>query len=411
MPVNNDVLALILGGGQGTRLFPLTQHRSKPAVPIGGQYRLIDIPDQQLPACGHPADLRAHAVQFGVAQPAHLAVLPDGSLQPGVRRNPRGRADARQPELVSGHGRRRAPGGAAFRPLRRRLLPDSRRRSPVPHGLRRTRRRAHRSPRRHHHCRAAGRRSTTRPAWVSSGSTATARSSPSKRSPRATRLDEIGQSIPPDRSLRGTRRTSRSSRRWASTCFRATCCSICWRASTAKDFGREVIPAALGRYRVQRPPVPRLLGRRRHRSSRSTTPTSCSRSRGAPFKFYDPHRPIYTHPRFLPGRAFSDCAVATRSSPRAAISTAARSRNRSSASARTIQAGATIRRSVLLGADFYEADGDCRRAVTVHGSASAATSCWIASSSTRTPGSATARAWSTKRRREADGDGTTSATA
>src|ERR1700754_1665700 len=44
MAVNNEVLALILGGGQGTRLFPLTQHRSKPAVPIGGQFRLIDIP-------------------------------------------------------------------------------------------------------------------------------------------------------------------------------------------------------------------------------------------------------------------------------------------------------------------------------------------------------------------------------
>jgi glucose-1-phosphate adenylyltransferase len=40
----NDVLAVILGGGRGTRLFPLTLHRSKPAVPIGGKYRLIDIP-------------------------------------------------------------------------------------------------------------------------------------------------------------------------------------------------------------------------------------------------------------------------------------------------------------------------------------------------------------------------------
>ena len=39
-----DVLAVILGGGRGTRLFPLTAHRSKPAVPIGGKYRLIDIP-------------------------------------------------------------------------------------------------------------------------------------------------------------------------------------------------------------------------------------------------------------------------------------------------------------------------------------------------------------------------------
>jgi len=39
-----DALAVILGGGRGTRLFPLTLHRSKPAVPIAGQYRLIDIP-------------------------------------------------------------------------------------------------------------------------------------------------------------------------------------------------------------------------------------------------------------------------------------------------------------------------------------------------------------------------------
>ena len=40
----NDVLAIILGGGRGTRLFPLTYKRSKPAVPIAGKYRLIDIP-------------------------------------------------------------------------------------------------------------------------------------------------------------------------------------------------------------------------------------------------------------------------------------------------------------------------------------------------------------------------------
>jgi glucose-1-phosphate adenylyltransferase len=40
----DDVVAIILGGGRGTRLFPLTLKRSKPAVPIGGKYRLIDIP-------------------------------------------------------------------------------------------------------------------------------------------------------------------------------------------------------------------------------------------------------------------------------------------------------------------------------------------------------------------------------
>lgn len=43
MARTDDILAIILGGGQGTRLFPLTALRSKPAVPLAGKYRLIDI--------------------------------------------------------------------------------------------------------------------------------------------------------------------------------------------------------------------------------------------------------------------------------------------------------------------------------------------------------------------------------
>ncbi|NJK60599.1 MAG: glucose-1-phosphate adenylyltransferase [Oscillatoriales cyanobacterium SM2_1_8] len=39
-----DVLSIVLGGGQGTRLYPLTKLRAKPAVPVAGKYRLIDIP-------------------------------------------------------------------------------------------------------------------------------------------------------------------------------------------------------------------------------------------------------------------------------------------------------------------------------------------------------------------------------
>jgi len=42
--INDDVLGIILGGGQGSRLYPLTESRSKPAVPIAGKYRLVDIP-------------------------------------------------------------------------------------------------------------------------------------------------------------------------------------------------------------------------------------------------------------------------------------------------------------------------------------------------------------------------------
>ena len=42
--MKKNVIALILGGGRGTRLYPLTKMRAKPAVPIAGKYRLIDIP-------------------------------------------------------------------------------------------------------------------------------------------------------------------------------------------------------------------------------------------------------------------------------------------------------------------------------------------------------------------------------
>lgn len=44
MPARPNLLAVILGGGAGKRLFPLTRDRSKPAVPLGGKYRLVDIP-------------------------------------------------------------------------------------------------------------------------------------------------------------------------------------------------------------------------------------------------------------------------------------------------------------------------------------------------------------------------------
>ena len=44
MPSRHNLLAVILGGGAGSRLFPLTAQRSKPAVPLGGKYRLVDVP-------------------------------------------------------------------------------------------------------------------------------------------------------------------------------------------------------------------------------------------------------------------------------------------------------------------------------------------------------------------------------
>lgn len=60
-----NVLAVILGGGQGTRLYPLTKYRAKPAVPIGGKFRLIDIP---ISLCIHSDVRKIHVLtQFNTA--------------------------------------------------------------------------------------------------------------------------------------------------------------------------------------------------------------------------------------------------------------------------------------------------------------------------------------------------------
>lgn len=50
--MKNKMIAVILGGGKGTRLYPLTKERSKPAVPLAGKYRLVDIPISNCINCG-----------------------------------------------------------------------------------------------------------------------------------------------------------------------------------------------------------------------------------------------------------------------------------------------------------------------------------------------------------------------
>ena len=83
--------------------------------------------DQRLPARRHPAHLRADAVQLGITQPAHLEHLPARPFLRRIRRDPCGRADARQPELVSGDGGRRSPGRATLQPASSRIRCHSRR--------------------------------------------------------------------------------------------------------------------------------------------------------------------------------------------------------------------------------------------------------------------------------------------
>ncbi len=105
----DDSLVIVLAGGAGERLYPLTKERAKPAVYFGGPYRIIDFVAQQLHQLGAAAHLHRHAVQVAVAQPPHPHGLEHrlgGARR--VRRDPAA-AEARQRALVSGHGRRGLP--------------------------------------------------------------------------------------------------------------------------------------------------------------------------------------------------------------------------------------------------------------------------------------------------------------
>jgi glucose-1-phosphate adenylyltransferase len=74
------------------------------------------------------------------------------------------------------------------------------------------------------------------------------------------------------------------------------------------------------------------------------------------FRFYDPHRPIYTHPRFLPGSRFSDCTVRQAIVAEGCFLDRCRVDESIIGIRTNIQPGAHIRRSVLLGADYFDAD-------------------------------------------------------
>jgi len=361
MSMNNEVLAIILGGGQGSRLFPLTQHRSKPAVPIGGSYRLIDIP---ISNCLH-ADIRRIFVltQFNsaslnrhISQTYRMDPFSQGSVEilaaEQTPDNPnwfQGTADAvRQAarhivrydadyylilagdhlyrmdycELVDAHVERGADITIAAQPV---SAEDAT---------------------------AMGIFRFDRNGQIVAF----------EEKPNRDRLGDIGQSIPPGAMFTGHTADKPFVASMGVYIFSRDVLLEAIEQENAADFGRQIIPAALGRYRVNAHLFRGYWADVGTVASFYDANIMLTRP-GAPFKLYDPGRPIFTHARYLPGARLNACTAREAIIAEGCFIEQSTIEGSVVGIRTTIQSGSTIRRSVLLGADFYEADdtGPVRR--------------------------------------------------
>src|SRR5687768_13302449 len=351
----NDVLTLILGGGRGNRLFPLTHLRSKPAVPIGGKYRLIDIP---ISLCLHAGLQRIFVLtQFNsaslnrhIAQTYRLDVFSGGFVEViAAEQTPdsadwfQGTADAvRQAarhfesydaeyflilagdhiyrmdfcELIDAHIESKADITIAAQPV----TPDDATGMGIFH-------------------------------FDRSGQITAF-----EEKPNAERLREIRKSVPPGTGFARTNDEKPFMASMGIYVFSRDVLLDMLRDTPGVDFGKELIPAALGTRKVHAYFYRGFwadVGTVRAFYDVNIALTE----RPAPFRFFDPRRPIYTHPRFLPGSRIDGCRI-DRAIVAEGCDLDSCAIEQSVIGIRTsIRSGSRVTRSVLLGADFYEDTG------------------------------------------------------
>ncbi len=356
----NDVLTLILGGGRGTRLFPLTHHRSKPAVPLGGKYRLIDIP---ISLCLHAGLQRIFVLtQFNsaslnrhIAQTYRLDVFSGGFVEViAAEQTPdnqdwfQGTADAvRQAarhfesydaeyflilagdhiyrmdfcELIEAHIESKADITIAAQPV------------------------------------TAGDATSMGIFRFNTQGQITG----FEEKPNAERLAAIGPSMPPGATF--AQAGAEAGKPYVASMgiyvFSREVLLDLINNTPGIDFGKELIPAALGTHRVH------AYFHRGYWADVGTVrafydANIAMTGRPAPFSFFDPRRPIYTRPRFLPGSRIDGCRI-DRSIVAEGCDLQACTIEQSVVGIRmSVREGAQVRRSVLLGADAYEEPGTHR---------------------------------------------------
>ncbi len=191
--------------------------------------------------------------------------------------------------------------------------------------------------------------------------------------PKRPRLEEIGQSIPSGATIMPPPPETPFMASMGIYVFSRDVLLDVLERDGATDFGKEIIPAALGRFRVNSYVFRGYWADVGTVESFYNANIMLTRA-GAPFKFYDPRRPIYTHPRFLPGARLSDCTVRDAIIAEGCFLERSRIEESIVGIRTSIRSGARIRRSLLLGADFYEADDDAPYLRDARSSASGATS-------------------------------------
>ncbi|HMC78408.1 MAG TPA: glucose-1-phosphate adenylyltransferase [Vicinamibacterales bacterium] len=347
----NDVLTLILGGGRGTRLYPLTHMRSKPAVPIGGKYRLIDIPISNCLHAGlkkifvltqfNSASLNRH-----VAQTYRLDLFSEGFVEVlAAEQTPdssdwfQGTADAvRQAsrhftgheaeyylilagdhlyrmdfcELIDAHIESQADITIAAQPVNTADATEM--------GIFRFDTGGHING--------------------------------FEEKPNTARLAEMKSSAPSGAAVGGLTPDKPFVASMGIYVFsRDVLLDILQRPGI--DFGKEIIPAALGSLSVN------AYLYRGYWADVGTIEAFYDANiqltqRGAPFNFFHPHRPIYTHPRFLPATRTYDTHIDTSIIAEGCYLENCEIRDSVVGIRTHIGPGAKIMRSVLLGADYYQ---------------------------------------------------------
>jgi glucose-1-phosphate adenylyltransferase len=354
MAINGDVVAIILGGGRGSRLFPLTQLRSKPAVPIGGRYRLIDIP---ISNCLH-ADIRRIYVltQFNsaslnrhIGRTYRMDLFSQGFVDilaaEQTPDNPhwfQGTADAvrQAARHFTRHGAEYylvLAGDHLYRMDYAELVDDHiDRRADIT---------------------IAAQAVTPEEAtgmgiflFDRSGQIAAFEEKPSTE-----RLHSIGRSIPNGALFSGYAADRPFVASMGVYVFSREVLLEMLEEGAAKDFGREVIPSSLGRHRVNSflfRGYWRDVGTVQSFYDANIDITGLT----PPFDFYASDRPIYTRPRFLPGSRMGDCRIQNAIVTEGCNLEPCHIENSVVGIRTIIQRGATISRSLLLGADYYEGD-------------------------------------------------------